>query len=134
MKLIEMAGKQFGRLEVLHMLDRNLWAMKGRAEWVCECDCGEITFVCGARLRKGGSQSCGCLGADRARERLTRHGHAARGKRRIPEYNSWKAMRDRCLRTNNDAFAHYGGRGITICERWQSFESFLADIGPKTRP
>jgi hypothetical protein len=40
-------------------------------------------------------------------------------------------MRDRCLNAGNKDFHHYGARGITICERWSTFENFLADMGPK---
>lgn len=48
-----------------------------------------------------------------------------------PEYVSWQSMRGRCLNPNDDAYPHYGGRGITICERWESFENFLTDMGPR---
>lgn len=42
----------------------------------------------------------------------------------------WMAMRSRCERPTNHAYANYGGRGIKVCERWQTFENFLADMGP----
>lgn len=42
----------------------------------------------------------------------------------------WKAMNQRCANPNNKAFGRYGGRGITVCERWRvSYENFLADMG-----
>lgn len=53
----------------------------------------------------------------------------------IPEYKSWANMRRRCRDTKHVSYADYGGRGITVCEEWnQSFEAFLADMGPKTNP
>lgn len=54
------------------------------------------------------------------------HGEA---KNRTPEYRSWRAMRTRCENPNHHAFPRYGGRGITVCERWKSYENFLADMG-----
>ena len=63
----------------------------------------------------------------------TTHGHAAR---RIEgsissEYQTWARMFQRCTNPRNPAFKDYGGRGITICERWDAFELFLSDMGPK---
>ena len=61
------------------------------------------------------------------------HGHSGArgdGKRRpSPEFNTWASMRQRCLNPNAMAYPNYGGRGVTICDRWQSFENFLADMG-----
>jgi hypothetical protein len=50
------------------------------------------------------------------------------------EYNAWITMRQRCFNPNNEAYHNYGGRGITICERWNSFRNFLEDMGPKPNP
>ncbi|HMF95086.1 MAG TPA: hypothetical protein VKE96_12360 [Vicinamibacterales bacterium] len=59
-----------------------------------------------------------------------RHGHAKYGF--TPEYRSWMHMIQRCTNPNHDRFHAYGGRGITICDRWrQSFADFLADMGPR---
>lgn len=58
------------------------------------------------------------------------HGHNRRGKR-SRTYSAWVEMRKRCLNPNHISYADYGGRGIRICERWASFENFLADMGEK---
>src|SRR5262245_34099637 len=50
------------------------------------------------------------------------------------EYRCWTHMRQRCNNPNNDTYKYYGGRGIKVCERWSSFENFLADMGPKPSP
>lgn len=65
---------------------------------------------------------------------MTTHG-ATKGGLTPPEYRSWQSMKDRCLRPNNEGYKWYGGRGITVCDRWlESFENFLADMGPKPSP
>lgn len=63
-----------------------------------------------------------------------RHGHCSHGKRSA-EANAWQTMRARCHNPRNPRFADYGGRGITVCDRWRgSFSAFLADMGPKPSP
>jgi len=56
------------------------------------------------------------------------HGHTASGVR-TPTYRSWQNMIARCTQPSNPAFAYYKKRGITVCDRWRSFEHFLADMG-----
>lgn len=51
------------------------------------------------------------------------------GLRHSRAYETWASMRGRCLNGNNSDFAYYGGRGITICNRWNLFENFLSDMG-----
>ena len=52
------------------------------------------------------------------------------GMRNTPIYNVWRNMRQRCLNPNHPRYADYGGRGITVCDRWHdSFETFHADVG-----
>lgn len=58
-------------------------------------------------------------------------GKKTHGMSKTPEYNSWCAMRRRCKDKTN---TNYGARGISVCERWQSFEAFYADMGPRPSP
>ena len=64
------------------------------------------------------------------------HGHARHRTGSVsPEYNAWCGMKTRCTNPNRPYFADYGGRGITVCERWRDdFAAFLADMGPKPSP
>lgn len=48
-------------------------------------------------------------------------------------YNSWEGMKGRCLNPNNQRWESYGGRGITVCERWLNFDNFLADMGDRPK-
>lgn len=126
-------GARFGRLGVL-------WESPNRAQrsrwYFCTCDCGALTEVMGKELRNGHTRSCGCLVRDinarLAAEKFTRHGHSPRGKR-SPTYASWHAMINRC-HTNpaNRQWKNYGGRGISVCNRWRnSFADFLDDMGER---
>jgi hypothetical protein len=66
----------------------------------------------------------------RLREDTANHGHARR-KQKSPTYISWQAMWERCTNPRGCRWEHYGARGITVCERWGSFENFLADMGER---
>lgn len=48
---------------------------------------------------------------------------------KMPEYGVWRAMIRRCRNKNVKDFHRYGGRGITVCERWNIFENFIYDMG-----
>jgi len=58
------------------------------------------------------------------------HGHCKGGKS-TPEYMTWGRMKHRCYNPNNSGYRNYGGRGIKVCKRWENFEMFLSDMGPK---
>lgn len=65
------------------------------------------------------------------RGRVAKHGHNQRSTGPSPEYRVWMSMIQRCTNTKNRAYRHYGGRGISVAERWRNFENFLADMGPR---
>lgn len=70
-------------------------------------------------------------------EHPSRHGHAGgylRSYPPTPTYNSWNAMRDRCLNPNHKAYPRYGGRGIQVCPEWATFQGFLKDMGERPGP
>lgn len=135
-KLIDLAGRRFGRWLVLHRTDPPLDWKHGRVWWFCRCDCGTEKAVFGNSLRSGGSHSCGCLHREMASRRMSgknhpmyRHGHTCNNQR-SKEWRTWNAMIRRCTYESMDDYDRYGGRGISICPQWRhSFETFLHDVG-----
>lgn len=118
---VDLTGRRFGRLVVLRNDGRNKW---GRSQWLCACDCGVVKTISGNQLQSGNSVSCGCYQRDTAGARWKTHGQS--GSR---AYGIWTNMVKRCENVRCAAYRDYGGRGIKVCERWRSFEYFLADMG-----
>jgi len=126
-------GQSFSRLTVIRR-GENTGA--GKAMWVCRCTCGGETLVPTCRLRAGKTRSCGCLQRELQSARITKsntvHGHNRAGRgNQSREWNSWSNMVKRCRNPNNKNYPNYGGRGITVCDRWSEFENFLSDMGPR---
>ena len=105
----------------------------GAVTWNCLCDCGVRAVVSGSSLRRGESLSCGCLARQVASLLNTTHGHSrVRGSQDGRTYRSWESMKRRCTNPKVAGYQSYGGRGITVCDRWAaSFENFLADMGER---
>lgn len=122
-RYIDLTGETFGRLRVLGREGIN---KHGQLTWACECECGNRKVTLGMLLRKGQVQSCGCL-----QKEITASINKTHGKAATSIYYIWRSMMDRCHAPKSHAYSRYGGRGINVCERWQSFEDFYADMGDR---
>ena len=123
----DLSGSVFGSLLAVKQVGQNT---KNQWIWECLCECGKTVLVVSDSLRRGHTQSCGCLRLKRLRESITTHGHAAQGDHSIT-YTTWQVMLQRCENPKNPAYPEYGGKGITVCERWHTFEHFLKDMGER---
>lgn len=116
----DLTGRSFG-----------LWTVVERrphrhetTRWLCRCACGTEREVTGPNLYQNKSLGCGCN-----RQHHTTHGHASRSGR-TPTYRIWKNVHSRCKPEYKQA-SDYFERGIRVCERWNTFENFLADMGER---
>jgi len=125
-------GSNFGRLTCMRRVDPpESAANKHNRYYLCQCSCGNEVVVRLSDLLSGGTKSCGCLHSELAAERgrLLKTTHGMCG---TSEYNIWKAMIDRCTNEKHRSYDNYGGRGITVCDRWRSsFENFYSDMGDR---
>lgn len=107
-------GNRYGKLTVIKYHHTN---KTGNAFWLCSCDCGLSTVVCGSYLRNGHTTSCGCS----APASLSgTHGYS--DKELL--YGVWEQMRSRCNNANNPRYSCYGGKGITVCKEWDDYAVF----------
>lgn len=124
MKKDNMIGNKFGRLTVMSEKGRD---KHRKILYACKCECGNTTVVHGTRLRTGRVLSCGCYRLEKLREKCVTH-----GKTKSPEHVAFLNMKARCYNESHMYYHNYGGRGITVCDRWlESFENFYADMGDK---
>lgn len=115
-------GKVFEEWTVLREGDKK----NGKTHWICRCSCGNEENVCYASLTKGVSTRCvKCY-----QKAMPVHGYTC-NKNRHPLYNTWITMIARCENKNSNSYKNYGGRGISVCDRWKKLENFTEDMGEK---
>lgn len=120
----DFTGRQFGDWSVVGMIR----AHDGKLKCLCRCKCGTEAEREPTLLSRGKSKCCGKCRYKATAERNRVHGHSPRnGESRA--YQSWQHMRQRCLNPKARDYPYYGGRGIKICERWNEYANFLADMG-----
>ncbi len=123
------AGQVFGRLQIVAVLPAGPSSVK---KCRCACLCGNFSVVTAGQLNLAsqGTKSCGCLTRDTTIARSTKHGYSPAGKT-TKVYWVWADMVGRCHSPTHKRYADYGGRGITVCDKWREFSGFLADMGDK---
>lgn len=122
---VDLIGQKFGKLTVAEWAGKaNLGvARKAMCDfWLCRCDCGKTTVAASRWIKHGNTTSCGCSHAK----------HKMTGTR---TWIVWTGMKGRCSNPKNEDYPRYGGRGISVCDRWkESFSDFYADMGdPPTK-
>lgn len=115
-------GDRYGKLTVISAMPTPIGKQQGRY-YLCRCDCGRTDVYRSSLLMRKAARGGGCKCGYRYGNTRT-HGMT---KTRI--YNTWSQMKRRCIKTTDAAYPNYGGRGITVCEKWLSFEAFYADMG-----
>ena len=124
----DLTGLRFGRWTVLERGP----SKNSQILWECKCDCGTKKLVYGSFLKKGESTSCGCYRVEQVVKAKVKHGHAGKTTR-TPTYRSWESMRSRVLGDSYKGRKHYRDAGVTICQKWDSYENFLADMGERPK-
>ncbi len=118
----DITGQRFGRLTALGRIG----TANGAALWDCRCRCGGRVLVRGWDLcKRSPNRSCGCWHRERVSARMMIHGGCG-----TRVYQAWRNMRSRCGNRKDPKYPRWGGRGISVCERWRDFEVFRNDMGP----
>lgn len=122
-RIYDMTGKKYNRLLAVRF-DR----IENKCSfWLFKCDCGKEKILMATYVRQGETKSCGCL-TGQGGKYLRTHGLYKQFKK---EWWIWSGMRNRCSNKKEKCYKNYGGRGIMVCDRWQKFENFIEDMGPR---
>ena len=124
-KFIDITGSKYGRLTVVSRAEN----IGGKPAWLCSCKCGVETIVSGSSLRQGLTRSCGCY-----RKEVSCKNGIKLNKTLTPEFQALTSAKKRCRNPNHHSYRNYGGRGISVCERWSDFLLFLEDMGKRPSP
>ena len=122
--MIDITGCRFGKLVAIKPVDKR--TNDGAVHWLCACDCGNTTTVNGTSLRRGIQISCGCTRLehlniiDRKTINHKTHGACPIDGKRERLYRVWDNIKQRCNNPNNTSYKYYGGRGIKMCDLWES--------------
>lgn len=119
-----LVGRKFGRLTITaEQAGHN----RKNARVLCLCDCGVTCWRDRGNVRRGATRSCGCYKRERIMPLRRTHGMFG-----TAEYRAWAAIKTRCYNQKSKDFPRWGGRGITVCDRWlHSFMAFYEDMGPR---
>jgi hypothetical protein len=118
----DLTGMQFGHWTVLRQNPERRYS---HIYYDCRCVCGTERTVGAMHLRSGKSTNCGCEKVKQFAASKRTHGMTD-----TRTYQSWCNMKLRCNNPKAVGYQYWGGRGIGYCERWESFDAFLADMGP----
>jgi hypothetical protein len=118
----DITGARFGSLIVVRCTERKSDA--GNLIWLTVCDCGQEREEDGYNLRRGVVTSCKACGRKRTTLASTKHSLSYAAEHRV-----WTGMKTRCTNNASKSYRNYGGKGISVCGRWQSFENFIEDMG-----
>lgn len=126
-KTADLTKQIFHRLTVIKRAENR----NNSVYWICLCECGNIIETRGERLKNGRTKSCGCL----REENFRKINHFTHGLSNRTEYGTWASMKQRCYNSKTIGFENYGGRGITVCDKWRNdFVAFFKDMGPRPSP
>jgi hypothetical protein len=115
-----LSGKRFGYLTVLRFSGIGPQG----SEWVCRCVCGNEVVVSANALKRN-NKSCGCKVGS---------WNVTHGMSKTRQYNIWQGMKTRCTNRLCINYDNYGGRGICLSEKWESFDGFWEDMGDSYKP
>lgn len=114
-KKLNLIGQKFYKLTVINFA----YVKNGHSYWKCKCECGNFTIVMGNNLKTGSTKACGCFPKG-----IKKHGMCYTN-----FYKKWAGINSRCYNKKTQNYKNYGGRGITVCDRWKnSFENFRDDM------
>jgi len=123
MRALDLTGQRFNRLIALRQTSKS---NSGKLKWLCQCDCGNTVEAISSNLKGGQTNSCGCYHKEQTSKAKQTHGQS-----KTPDYKIWKTMTQRCFNSKQAMYKHYGGKGILVCDKWLTFENFIADMGPR---